>query len=113
MSPDEIQDFIDQVKGKKIRWADWRDKWPRAYIIPTGRHDGECFDAENAEGEILLYVIRFGFHQFNNGKWELIEDNSDERKYLCDFEEQCQHSWVKYAGLRENFDYCSKCDAKK
>ena len=25
----------------------------------------------------------------------------------------CNHTWVKYTGLREVYEFCSKCDAKK
>lgn len=25
----------------------------------------------------------------------------------------CWHTWVKYQGLNETFDYCEKCDKKK
>lgn len=28
-------------------------------------------------------------------------------------EKTCQHSWKKYVGLMDSFDYCEKCDEKR
>lgn len=76
-SPQRIahEEFISQVKGKKIRWTGWPEK---NWFIPTGvLQDGGLFEGKAQDGVMKNFFINQGFAGPVKESWTFVKEESD------------------------------------
>lgn len=134
MTDQEKQEFIDKVKGKKIRASWYTDG---RFVIPNGEWKDDTFFADMFDHEGEKYYEKYplpfnaGFKPSRLGRyWEFVEKElhfeavglgkvdcfpwgSIDETTIKIVLKKCQHEWKDYHGFTESYKYCSKCGVKK
>ena len=74
MTEKEAQDFIDKVKGKKIRWTGWSKS---DYVIPDGTFSFGYFGSIRLDGSYrsgLMISCGFKTPIYGLNRWEFYEE---------------------------------------
>lgn len=75
MNEKEIQEFIDKVKGKKIKWYNWKEN---QYIIPTGEIAAKYYNMTTfkayKDGLLVAYPIKNGL---NVNNWIMLDEKPE------------------------------------
>ncbi len=78
MNSKQIQEFFEQVKGKKIRWSNWTD--PDTYFIPTSLAVdvliGCYFGSGSTEREGYWWISK-GFVGCYHHGWILLDEEEE------------------------------------
>jgi len=83
--------FIQQVKGKKIRWTGWPDYIDYEYFVPNGIGSGAGFEGiiyrDSGLSENESFVILNGFESDNSSDfhWEFVEEDKKEKSTVDGF----------------------------
>jgi len=91
---------------------------PRDYKMPTVDPDDEHTIMLDKDGKIPKFIVpKIDTEEFDKYisrvRWDISESVGVSISDLGIDVAECKHKWKHYMGLREQFDYCEKCDAKR
>ncbi len=81
MNTEGIKEFIDKVKGKRIRWS----VWPRdEYFTPNGVHDSRHMEGVADDGVSRHWDMMNGLKSYgsDNNYWEFCKTQSGEIDFV-------------------------------
>jgi hypothetical protein len=68
------------------------------------------------DADLMPSTMRYPEDAFLDGTFEFVGYNDKVTLYdgyVGDYGHGCNHRWAEYSGLKEAYEYCEKCDAKR
>jgi hypothetical protein len=103
MTESEKLEFLEQVKGKKIRRFQWPDNW---FFVPSGidHFDPSKMFGLDERGKEDTWEIEGGF-----GSWQIVLETSPKSEEKTN---DCPHDWKLTQGIFKTYKDCKICNKK-